>query len=110
VSRAKAALERVARRHAEAHGASRKRSEQGSKSHRFVKKETAAPLTKAPAGPTFDVHTVDRFDPGRSLSFARELFETFALSYADTSLLTGSGHNPLTQQYAWAALLQTPFA
>ena len=75
-----------------------------------MKKETAAPLTKAPAGPTFDVHTVDRFDPGRSLSFARELFETFALSYADTSLLTGSGHNPLTQQYAWAALLQAPFA
>jgi hypothetical protein len=32
---------------------------------------------------------VRRFDPGQSLSFARELFSTFALSYADTSLLTG---------------------
>ena len=37
----------------------------------------------------FDIHTVRRFDPGQSLSFARELFATFALSYADTSLLTG---------------------
>ena len=39
--------------------------------------------------PSFDMHTVRRFDPGQSLSFARELFATFALSYADTSLLTG---------------------
>jgi hypothetical protein len=43
---------------------------------------------KSPA-PHFDIHTVHRFDPGQSLSFARELFETFALSYADTSLMTG---------------------
>ena len=42
---------------------------------------------QAPA--SFDIHTVRRFDPGQSLSFARELFATFALSYADTSLLTG---------------------
>ena len=35
--------------------------------------------------------TPHQFDPGRSLSFARELFETFELSYADTSLLTGWG-------------------
>ena len=39
--------------------------------------------------PHFDINTVHRFDPGQSLSFARELFETFALSYADTSLMTG---------------------
>lgn len=41
------------------------------------------------AAPSFDMQTVRRFDPGQSLSFARELFATFALSYADTSLLTG---------------------
>jgi hypothetical protein len=43
-----------------------------------------------PPPPAFDIRTVNRFDPGQSLSFARELFETFALSYADTSLLTGT--------------------
>jgi hypothetical protein len=44
---------------------------------------------KTPPPPHFDINTVHRFDPGQSLSFARELFETFALSYADTSLMTG---------------------
>ena len=45
--------------------------------------------TPLPPAPHFDIATVHRFDPGQSLSFARELFETFALSYADTSLMTG---------------------
>ena len=59
----------------------------------------AAPVSKAQTAlaaikhrvqvAAFDIHTVRRFDPGQSLSFARELFATFALSYADTSLLTG---------------------
>ena len=51
-----------------------------------------AAIKRKPSGlgaAAFDVHTVRRFDPGQSLSFARELFATFALSYADTSLLTG---------------------
>jgi hypothetical protein len=51
-----------------------------------------AAIKRKPSGlgaAAFDIHTVRRFDPGQSLSFARELFATFALSYADTSLLTG---------------------
>ena len=50
------------------------------------------PAPAPPPPPAFDIRTVNRFDPGQSLSFARELFETFALSYADTSLLTGTLH------------------
>ncbi len=55
--------------------------------HRVHRARAAA--RRQPATASFDISTVRRFDPGQSLSFARELFATFALSYADTSLLTG---------------------
>lgn len=55
-----------------------------SRAHRAL-----AAVKRKALGAGFDIHTVRRFDPGQSLSFARELFATFALSYADTSLLTG---------------------
>jgi len=59
----------------------------GALAHKVHRARAAA--RRQPAIATFDIHTVRRFDPGQSLSFARELFATFALSYADTSLLTG---------------------
>jgi len=40
--------------------------------------------------PQFDIHTVQRFDPGESLSFAGGTSGgTFSLSYADSSVMTG---------------------
>eukprot|EP00960_Hanusia_phi_P037979 753225-Hanusia_phi.AAC.9 len=37
----------------------------------------------------FDISTVRRFDPGESLSFVEVQSETFSVSYADRSVLTG---------------------
>jgi hypothetical protein len=43
-----------------------------------------------PKAPEFDIHSVHRFDPGESLSFAGGTAGgTFSLTYADRSVLTG---------------------
>ena len=79
--------------------------------------------------PHFDIRTVRRFDPGQSLSFARvllehpaptmltseqELFETFALSYADTSLITGYVGRDIVQlghyYVSRASVVASPYA
>ena len=65
---------------------------------------------KTPPPPHFDINTVHRFDPGQSLSFARELFETFALSYADTSLMTGYVGRDIVQLGAPLSLRPSPSA
>ncbi len=46
--------------------------------------------SQAAPPPEFDIHTVDSFDPGESLSFAGgNDGGTFSLSYADNSVMTG---------------------
>jgi len=67
------------------HGNTNAHGAPGGEGHASGKHE----LANAPP-PQFDIHTVERFDPGESLSFAGGTDGgTFSLSYADSSVMTG---------------------
>jgi len=67
------------------HGNTKAHGAPGGEGHASGKHE----LANAPP-PQFDIHTVERFDPGESLSFAGGTDGgTFSLSYADSSVMTG---------------------
>lgn len=69
-------IARVKRMRADAAIAAKKAAGDGDKQL----KGSLAEKKMVPGPPMFDIRTVNRFDPGQSLSFARELFASFALS------------------------------